>query len=207
MEQKAENYSIISVNNAKEIIAAPDHPPPHVKKGRSSKNIFKVALFMMRGRSRKSKVLPVDEESSSIWRKLVGSMRPLHLQSSVQSPPQILPSNDGNKKKLHKTVTMASSNASDHGDDGFDSASEFLNSPSPCSSRYASAVGLNEMVQDEDSQKEEEEIFVKENENEVVDVDVKAEEFIAQFYQQMRLQRLDVVDRRYKEISMRSLGL
>jgi hypothetical protein len=38
-------------------------------------------------------------------------------------------------------------------------------------------------------------------------IDAKAEEFIAQFYQDMRLQRMDIVDHRYNEISMRSLGI
>jgi hypothetical protein len=38
-------------------------------------------------------------------------------------------------------------------------------------------------------------------------IDAKAEEFIAQFYQDMRFQRMDIVDQRYNEISMRSLGI
>ena len=37
-------------------------------------------------------------------------------------------------------------------------------------------------------------------------IDAKAEDFIAQFYQEMKLQRLDSVDRRYVERSQRSLG-
>ncbi|XP_027367930.1 uncharacterized protein LOC113873804 [Abrus precatorius] len=172
------------------------------KKGKGSKNIFKVALFMMRGRSRKSKVLPaVNEESKSVWRKLVGSMRPLHLQS--------------NESLQHNAITsqpkeMITSSPSENGEDGFESSSEFGCSPSPSSSRYASAVGLNEMVSEEESdQKEKEELeVVKDNDNDGDDmIDAKAEEFIAQFYQQMRLQNLDIVDNHYREISMRSLGL
>jgi hypothetical protein len=50
------------------------------------------------------------------------------------------------------------------------------------------------------------------NKDDIVDdgdcmIDTKAEEFIAQFYQDMRLQRMDIVDHRYNEISMRSLGI
>ncbi|KAK7392265.1 hypothetical protein VNO78_20697 [Psophocarpus tetragonolobus] len=168
------------------------------KKGKGSKNIFKVALFMMRGRSRKSKMLPVDEEESkSIWKTLVGSMRPLHLQST-QSPPRH--HNNNNNISLQPKIMITS--ASENSDDAFESASDFTHSPSPSFSRYASAVGLNEMVQEDDNDKEED--FAKEGDEMI---DAKAEEFIAQFYHQMRLQRFDAVDRHYQEISMRSLGL
>jgi hypothetical protein len=76
---------------------------------------------------------------------------------------------------------------------------------STTNSLYASAVGLNEMVEEE----KEEEIV---NKDDIVGdgddmIDAKAEEFIAQFYQDMRLQRMDIVDHRYNEISMRSLGI
>nr|KYP74220.1 hypothetical protein KK1_006890 [Cajanus cajan] len=174
---------------------------PSLKKGKRSKNIFKVALFMMRGRSRKAKALAVDDESKSMWRKIVGSMRPLHLQS-MHSPTRDNNNNNNNiiPQPNKKMITLP---LSENGDEGFDSASEFVNSPSPSSSRYASAVGLNEMVQEEE-EKVEEVGVEKENDD---DIDAKAEEFIAQFYHEMRLQRLDVMDRHYKEISMRSLGL
>ncbi|KAL2323689.1 hypothetical protein Fmac_028068 [Flemingia macrophylla] len=170
-----------------------------LKKSRRSKNIFKVALFMMRARSRKTKALVKDDESKSIWRKVLGSMRPLHLQSN-QSHDDNNNNNDNNVilQPSKKMITLKLSG--NNGDEGFESASEFAKSPSPCSSRYASAVGLNEMVQGEEENVE----VVKENGD---DIDAKAEEFIAQFYQEMRLQQWGVLDRRYKEISMRSLGL
>ncbi|XP_004495922.1 uncharacterized protein [Cicer arietinum] len=209
MEQKVENV-IVSFNPT--ILDPNPQPKSILKKGKGSKNIFKVALFMMRGRSRKSKpILPVDDESKSIWRKLVGSMRPMHLQSSDSaSPPQIL-----NDHKLKNVVTENANNISvdQYYEDGFDSASEFPNSPgssrfaSAAGSRYASAVGLNEMVE-EDEEIKEEEINVNEDHGDGDHmIDAKAEEFIAQFYQEMRLQRMDIVDHRYNEISMRSLGL
>ncbi|KAK7344399.1 hypothetical protein VNO77_13946 [Canavalia gladiata] len=173
-----------------------------LKKGHRSKNIFKVALFMMRGRSRKSKMLPPDQDSKSTWKRLLGSMRPLHLQST-QSPPH----NDIPQKIQ---TSAPSPKGMDYGTDGFESASEqSAYSPSPCSSRYASAVGLNELVKDEEEEEvvEEEKVVVKENGEEGDEIiDAKAEEFIAEFYHQMRLQRLDVTDNHYTEISMRSLG-
>lgn len=209
METKVEN-AIINFNPNTNSDENPQ-PKPIVKNKRS-KNFFKVALFMMRGHSRKSSkaILPVDDESKSTWRKLVGSMRPMHLQSN-QSPPQIL--NDQSNLKHVKVVVET---ANDHqGENGFDLALEYPYSPSPgssqhasaASSRYASAVGLNEMVEEE----KEEEIVNKGSENYGDDgddmIDAKADEFIAHFYQEMRLQRMDIVDHRYNELSMRSLGL
>ncbi|TKY52478.1 hypothetical protein E2542_SST24000 [Spatholobus suberectus] len=208
MEQKAENSMIISISQKAIIPHEADNKttPSSLKKGKGSKNFFKVALFMMRGGSRKSKVLAADDESKSTWRKLLGSMRPLHLQSN-ESPLH----NNNNNNNIPQSKMMITSAPSENGDDGFESASEFTYSPSPASSRYASAVGLNEMVQEEENENEneKEEEVVKENNDGYGDemIDAKAEEFIAQFYHQMRLQRLDVMDRRYQEISMRSLGL
>ncbi|KAK7356353.1 hypothetical protein VNO80_15623 [Phaseolus coccineus] len=223
MELNAENSIIIS-NEQKAIIPLeqPNYKITHSSrnKARGSKNIFKVALFMMRGRSRKSKIL-VDDESKSVWRKIVASMRPLHLQGD-QSPRH---HNNENIPQSKTIITSTPFANVDHGDDAFDSASEY--SPSPCSSRYASAVGLNEMVQEAENEKD----GVKEKNNDDVNsdeedglkerntngdnndgegdemIDAKAEEFIAEFYHQMRLQRFDVVDSHYQEISMRSLGL
>lgn len=169
-------------------------------------------------RSQKSRVVPVDEESKSVWRKLVGSMRPLHLQSNNSPPAQ--PKNNSNRK-LKKMVTMPCKSAANYSlsEDGFEyAASDFTNSPSPLHRRYASAIGLSEMVPEDEENEKEEYNVIAENENEEEEsdegdgngddmIDAKAEDFIAQFYQQMRLQRLDVVDRRYNEISQRSLGL
>ncbi|CAL5208861.1 unnamed protein product [Lathyrus oleraceus] len=190
METKVDN-AIISFNPNTTLNQNPQRP----------KNIFKVALFMMRGNSRKSSkaIVPVDDESKGIWRNLIGSMRPMHLQSH-QSPPQIL-----NGQNNLKNINVIDETANDHQgeEDGVVLASE-----SPPSSRYASAVGLNEMVEEEEK---EEEIVIKDFQNYGDDgdnmIDAKADEFIAQFYHEMKLQRMDVVDHRYNELSMRSLGL
>jgi hypothetical protein len=85
---------------------------------------------------------------------------------------------------------------------------------SVANSPYASAIGLNELVSSDEENERQEEIEEEEEEEEEVAVrgngdetiDAKAEEFIAQFYQQMRLQRLNNVDRHYQERSERSLG-
>ncbi|OIV90992.1 hypothetical protein TanjilG_16952 [Lupinus angustifolius] len=209
MEPKSEKDNATISSNPNTIVAHPhdqETKPSLVnqKKKHGNKNIFKVALFMMRGHHRKSKLLPVDDSSRSIWTKLVGSMRPLHLQnnnSPIQSP--------NAKSNTIVTLPYENQNTTDHHNevDGFDSASDFANSPSPASSRYASAVGLNEMVQDDENHKEEENVMVEEDSTGDEMIDAKAEEFIAQFYLEMKLQNLDIMDPHYKEISMRSLGL
>lgn len=192
-----------------------DEPKPNQLLSRKKKHgpmhAIRVALFMMRGRSKKSKVLPVDDESKSVWRKIVGSMRPLHLQSN-QSPrhPQT------NGQPLKRTL-LPSPSFGDVGDEAVTPASDFPveeapYSPSPPSSRYASAIGLNELVQSDDDNEKPEMIVEEEEckESGVGDgdelIDAKADEFIAQFYKEMRLQRLDLVDHCYKERSQRSLG-
>jgi len=216
-----------------------DEPKPiHSRKRKHGPmHAIRVALFMMRGRNQKSKVLPVYDESNSVFRKLLGSMRPLHLQSN-QSPrhPQ---SNDQSFK-----ITLSSPSSSheeDEGDLAVTPESNFLveepYSPSPPSSRYASAVGLNELVpsdddnekrsryasaiglnefvqSDEDNENQEEIVEEECEENGYGDhdgdgddmIDAKADEFIAQFYMQMRLQCFDIDDPHYKERSQRSLG-
>ncbi|KAF1878352.1 hypothetical protein Lal_00047019 [Lupinus albus] len=207
MESKSEQVNATISINPNTIVAHPSYhcdqePEPSVvekkKKTHGSKNIFKVALFMMRGHHRKSKLLHVDDGSRSIWRNVVGSMRPLHLQNN-NFPIQIPKS----KSNTITTLPYENQNTSDHHSDvdGFDSASDFANSPSPMSSRYASAVGLNEMVQDEEN------VMVEEDGNGDEMIDAKAEEFIARFYREMKLQSLDITDPHYNEISMRSLGL
>ncbi|XP_045796730.1 uncharacterized protein LOC123890995 [Trifolium pratense] len=202
MESKVEK-AMISFNPESKTTL--DHNPQPKKTSKRSKNIFKVVLLMMRGHSRKSTkaVFPVEDESKSTWRKIVGSMRPMHLQSN-QSPPRII----NGENNLKNVAIEENNNVDIQGKDGFDYEPESSLSPSPDSSRYvsatnslyASAVGLNEMVEEE---KEEE---IGDDGDDMIDA--KAEEFIAQFYQEMRLQLMDdIVDHRYKEISMRSLGL
>lgn len=250
MEKKVENAMISYDPKSKTTLDHIPQPQPILKKGSSkgSKNFFKIVVFMLRGHSRKTKsIMPIDNESKSMWKKLLGSMRPMHLQSN-QSPPQIL-----NGKNNHKKVVIennVNSIIDTQGEDGFHNASEFLNSPSPtrsylasvASSRYASAVGLSEMVEEEkeeeivekdnnnnnnnendddmidadaaglnemvEEEKKEEIVNKDSNNNNEIDeddmIDAKAEDFIAKFYREMRLQRMDV---RYNEMSMRSLGL
>jgi hypothetical protein len=191
-------------------------------------NVLRVALLMMRGSSpKKSSVTPkksnvTDDESKNVWTKFVGSIRPLHLQGS-RSPQSF----SGRKFDQLITLPLSPSSSESTGGASVFTAEEEPFSPlqkSPSNSRYASAVGLNELVQsdanspyasaiglnelassDEENEIQEEiEEEIRENGDETIDA--KADEFIAQFYQQMKLQRLNNVDRHYQERSERSLG-
>ncbi|KAE9608646.1 hypothetical protein Lal_00020814 [Lupinus albus] len=203
-------------------------------------------LFMMRGHRRNSKLFHVHDGSKSMWIKFVGHMRVLHLHNNqslhhpkssdqpfpytVLSPsPPFGDEGDG---------AIADASKGDEGNKAITYASNFLveesNLHSPPISRYASAVGLNELVSgDDDNEKRsryasavglnevaesdednenlkeiimEEEEECEENGDGDEMIDAKADEFIAEFYKQMRLQSLDVVGHHYKERSQRSLG-
>ena len=170
---------------------------------------LRVALLRMRGSPKKSSVTPIDDESKNGWKKIVGSIRPLHLHSN-QSPRS---SPRSNNKKFDNVTTLPPTSPSESCSGGttfsdFPVEEEpFSPSPeSPPNSRYASAIGLNELVQSDDENDRQDSIKEECQENGDEKIDAKAEEFIAQFYQQMRLQRLNNVDRDYQERSQRSLG-
>ena len=299
MEPNLEISNITIPNPPQDDVEPKPKPVLTQKRKNGAMHFIRVALFMLRGRSKKQNVIPVDDKSTNIWRKLVGSIRSLHLQSN-QSPPSI---SQSNSQKFDPAVILLSSSPSQSIGGGnvlTDFPAEELFSPSPESpanscyasaiglnelvqtdentryasaiglnelaqsdentryasaiglnelvqsdedsryasaiglnklvqsyenTRYASAIGLNELVQsDEDSryasaiglnklvQSDEEndknDLIIEEcNENGDDKIDAKADEFIAQFYQQMMLQRLNNADRRYQERSQRSLGL
>ncbi|KAI4301471.1 hypothetical protein L6164_034749 [Bauhinia variegata] len=162
-------------------------------------HFLKVAFFLMRRRSVKQKALAVEKDGSkSIWRKLVGSMRPLHLQSN-QSPPPTLESRLPAVAEAEAPPTSENKINDFHSDKASPSVfgspvdgEEYESQDSPSvhdetESRYASALALNELVdQSEENEQEECEGYVDEDGD--VMIDAKAEQFIAQFYEQMRLQ-------------------
>lgn len=206
MEQNPQNV-VVTIPNATIDPPHRDESNATQQRPRKKMHVFKAALSMMGKRSQNSKALPVDDGSKSVWKKLVGSMRPMHLQDH-QSPRASSTRTDDNGL-LQLQITVPPPSLSEYNADGY-------YSPSPTSSRYASAVGLNEMVQgDEDGE------IKQENNDGVVGerkehgdgggdgdemIDAKAEEFIASFYKQMKLQRMDTMDRLYRERSHRSLG-
>ncbi|XP_004494410.1 uncharacterized protein [Cicer arietinum] len=216
MESNLENITIITISNP----PRDDEPKlPTPVRTRKSKHgpihVLRVALLMMRGNSKKPSVTNhVDDESNNVWKKFVGSMRPLHLQSN-RSPRSVTESND---HQIDRANTLPPPSPCE----SYGSGSVFADFPSeeepysplpesPPNSRYASAIGLNELVQS-DEENERQDVIKEEccDHEEDVDgdekIDAKAEEFIAQFYKQMKLQRFNNVDRYYQERSERSLG-
>lgn len=117
--------------------------------------------------------MPPADSKGENWKKLVGSMRPLHLQDnqSPPSPPALPPP--------VKTTSLPVD------------FSDQLYSPSSSSvstmSQYASANNLQELYNESDSEEEDpDQVFDAIGADEMIDT--KAENFIAQFYEQMRRQ-------------------
>ena len=150
---------------------ASHQPQKKIKKKRSAMNMIRVAIFMMRRRSSKSKRLAVHGgKTRSIWDKLLGSMRPLHLESN-QSPPASLIQSDDNKD----APQLLALPSPDHGGEealftAIQSPAVMASSLEGCS-KYSSAIVLSELDSDGDEM-----------------IDTKAEEFIAQFYAEMKQQ-------------------
>lgn len=167
------------------------------KKKRGRMQILQVAMFLLRRRPGKSSKAPSVEavaSSKGTWKRLVGSMRPLHLQGNQSSPP---PPNDN--PSLFEIAAPTTPTGSELGYEdvlppppmspahstGLMSTSS---SEDGIQSRYASAVNLQELDRSEqdDGKLKGANIYGGDDQ-----IDVKAEEFIAQFYQQMKLQRSD----------------
>ncbi|XP_050377729.1 uncharacterized protein LOC126794968 [Argentina anserina] len=164
------------------------------KKKRGGNQILQAAMFLLRRRpSKKSLKAPSVERvaSKNAWKRFVGSIRPLHLQDNPSSPSSPIfeiaaPSTPTGSEAGYEDVLpppMSPAHATD-----FMSRSS---SEDSMQSRYASAVNLQELdrsEQDEDKNKgKSADIYDGEDEH----IDAKAEEFIAQFYHQMKLQPLD----------------
>ncbi|MED6110306.1 hypothetical protein PIB30_041742 [Stylosanthes scabra] len=184
---------------------------PHLKKQRS-KNIFKVVLSKMRGRSEKPKELQhqVDDDGSnnknkSSWRKLVGSMRTLQMHNTDSSSPARTPRAPNTMQSPSETNESAFHSFPDSPMYQFSPMSQF----SPASSRYSSAEGLNKLVENHDERNKGTRRDRDDDDHSDGDdmIDAKAEEFIAEFYLQMKLQKLNQMDPHYGRISKRSLGV
>ncbi|KAL6564139.1 hypothetical protein OROMI_015589 [Orobanche minor] len=191
-ESIPENDVIIS-NNVKEstyrtadaaYAAAADSPNDRRKKKKSGAfGIFKAALFMMRKRrGDKSGAKPAlakqdstaaNNTNNANWTKLVGSVRPLHLQETSQSPPPP-PIAVSVAEKIREMIPPASPSAA--------------STSSGTMSKYASAASLLDLDNSSDDEEEDpDEVFDALTGDEMIDA--KAEEFIAQFYKQIQLQR------------------
>jgi len=161
---------------------SPEHEAEVKKRGGSQ--LLKAASFMF-GRSKKPKPIHVAVEPKGMWKRLAGSMHPLRLHNNHPAQPHGLPS---------PTV--------EHLDDMVPSCGASSSSGSEESiGRYMSAVNLRDLDRGED---EDDEACNDQGGDEMIDF--KAEVFIAQFYEQMRLQRMSAAERSYRERIQRSMG-
>ncbi|KAK6937328.1 Protein of unknown function DUF761, plant [Dillenia turbinata] len=187
-----QNGAIFPVND--NAIAPSAKPPRDVAKARKKKKsggalqMLRAALFMLRKRSKgkKSESLQLEVASTGILKDLVGSMRPLHLQTPNSPPPALIESGK---------AIVVQENYQDVFAPPFSPSAASSSSSSGTISRYASAQSLQDLDRDETVELDEEGGDLK--------IDAKAEEFIAQFYESMRLQRLGSFNR-YSEMLARS---
>lgn len=219
MEQQKPENAALSITGKVPVAADKNAPPVAASKKKSggAMHLIKVALFMLRRRPSKSK--PVEMVASrGTLNRLVGSMRPLHLQSgsprhstnSNNSIDQKQPYYDGvilastQQQPMSPAASSASSSSSSAG--GM-SRYASVGNLTELESRYASAVNLRDLdssCEDEDEDEDSEYGYDENGGDEMIDV--KAEEFIAHFYAQMRLQRMNSIDRRYNEMIERSIS-
>jgi len=135
------------------------------KKKSGAFGIFRAALYMLRkstDEKEAKKAASEKEKSAGDWKKIVGSIRPLHAQEAPASPMHMM------------------SPASDHC---------AASSSSGTMSQYASATNLRDLCGEDELEEEErdpDEVFDAITGDEMIDV--KAEEFIAQFYKQIQHQ-------------------
>ena len=150
------------------------------KKNRNAFSLLKALLMFRQRPNRKSKKpVQVEAAANGNWKKIVGSMRPLHLQEDNPSPPST-PEKPAAVLQLPEQAEYVLQAASP----------SHSTSSAGTMSQYASANNLQELDKhdgndddDDDSDK-----FFDGVAGDVM-IDAKAEEFIAQFYKQMRLQR------------------
>ncbi|KAF5178888.1 hypothetical protein FRX31_031523 [Thalictrum thalictroides] len=184
-------------------LAIPTHHKPasnqhlSVKKHRAL-HLVKVVLYML-NRRRSAKNTEVDVASKGLWKKLVGAMRPLHHQqlphstsSSISPPPSIEVGNIGSPdfQDIPQDWNLASPSTSDG-----------------TKSHYASALDLQALDKSDDGENNIEVVieegFFEDEGDEMIDA--RAEEFIANFYAQMKLQRLKSMDRYNQMIQNESI--
>ncbi|XP_073310987.1 uncharacterized protein [Primulina huaijiensis] len=158
-------------------IAAVKPPTKDKKKKKKSGafGLFKAALSMMRKRPKDP--ISYDKSTPTNWTKLVDSVRPLHSQENIPSPPPSVTSESS------PTRPYAAENMKEM----IPPASPAASSSAGTMSQYASAASLRDLVDSSDDEEEDpDEVFDALCGDDMIDA--KAEEFIAQFYQQIRLQ-------------------
>ncbi|CAN6467835.1 unnamed protein product [Victoria cruziana] len=154
--------------------AGKDMPSASTKKRPETWHFMRSALFMLRKCMGPTKPKVVEK---GVLENLVGAMRPLH--HSIDHPDAVK-HRDVEKMQQRLPLDVRPPPPLPRNDDEDDD--DMLSIPPE--SRYASVDNLLQLDESED-----------ESHGERNAIDMKAEEFIANFYEQIRLQRLDSINR------------
>ncbi|XVF32858.1 hypothetical protein REPUB_Repub17cG0118900 [Reevesia pubescens] len=172
-----------------------DLPLSKPKRSSAAMHLLKLVRYMLRLKSKKSKSnsIQVNGASSSSWKGVLGSMRPMHLQSNQSPPPAIeaktaiIP--PASESTPEEAITLLVSPMADVS----------ARSPPLSISSYGSVGDMSQfespsnqdihVIKPSEEITEEECWYDDEGGDEMIDA--KAEEFIAHFYEQMRLQNLN----------------
>ena len=144
---------------------------------------------MLSLKSEKSKSAPTDAVSK--WKKLLSSMRPLHINSNRSIGDRVPMAPLTSKEVVEQSKVYAPSVASEDVEQlelftpPWSPAPKSTGSSSGQTSQYASAQNLQEL--DEQSEEDDEDSYYDDKFGDEK-IDMKAEEFIAKFYGQMKLQ-------------------
>lgn len=174
--------------------------PKPTKKKRSPMHILRVANYMLSLKSEKSKTAPTDAVSK--WKKLLSSMRPLHINSNQSAQRSIgdrvpMAPLTISKEVVEQSKVYAPSAASEDVEQfelftpPWSPAPKSTGSSSGQTSQYASAQNLQEL--DDQSDGDDEDSYYDDKFGDEK-IDMKAEEFIAKFYGQMKLQHKSLRD-------------
>lgn len=178
------------------------------KKKRGAFTLFKAATLLIIRRRPEGKPKP-EVPSKVTWKKIVGSIRPFHLQDnqspqpsahSIAASPTVEQRPDDVSTPLppspHAIINRSSAN-SDDGMSQYGSTTNLQELDKGSESQYASAVNLQAVAKQGETDDNDDGGDDGISNNNVGDemIDSKAEEFIAKFYQQMRVQHLDKVER------------
>ncbi|XP_050236247.1 uncharacterized protein LOC126686247 [Mercurialis annua] len=166
------------------------------KKKRGPMHFFRVALFMIKSKKTKN-AKSVSIDAVSIWEKLFG----LHVKNGSKDPPRLT---EGETAALAPVLTNPVMEHLEVFTPPMSPAQASVASSSSCGmSQYASATNLQDLagvdegdeIDDEDDD-EDQEIGVNGEKGGDEMIDLKAEQFIAQFYQQMKIQHETYNNRR-----------
>lgn len=179
------------------IVLADDKKSPGKKKHGGAMGILRVALFVWRrrGSRKRSKAalqVEVATASAEMLNKVVGSMRPLHAKGG-ESPPhvaataQLPPPQPQPQPQPAETLLLPGASLSRS--EQYEDVASASSASDGSTSRYSSALNLQELEKSEGGcspgggDAHDHDVDAGDDM-----IDLKAEEFIARFYEQMRIQ-------------------